>query len=168
MTKQELVYCNYDSKHNNLLTLKPKRTLGEAKCYTSEIKLNTMLASDRTWYMYLQLIQALSSLTKTHYFVYDELNHAYIYCCLLLIYWRTDTYMTSPLTTFCFLSNKTNRFFIPVGLFKSWINNISDTISWASCATFCFYHILTWSVIYCMTDTWQHGTYMYLLHKKLH
>ena len=48
MTKQELVYCNYDSKHNNLLTLKPKRTLGEAKCYTSEIKLNTMLASDHT------------------------------------------------------------------------------------------------------------------------
>ena len=78
MTKQELVYCNYDSKHNNLLTLKPKRTVGEAKCYTSEIKLNTMLASDHTWYMYLQLIQALPSLTNTHYFVYDELNHAYI------------------------------------------------------------------------------------------
>ena len=50
MTKQELVYCNYmyDSKHNNLLTLKPKGTVGEAKCYTSEIKLNTMLASDHT------------------------------------------------------------------------------------------------------------------------
>ena len=28
--------------------------------------------------MYLQLIQALPSLTNTHYFVYDELNHAYI------------------------------------------------------------------------------------------
>ena len=40
MTRQELVYCNYDSKHNNLLTLKPKRTLGEENVIP--VKLNSI------------------------------------------------------------------------------------------------------------------------------
>ena len=38
--------------------------------------------------------------------------------------------------------------------------NISDTLGCASCATFCSYHILTSSVIYYWTDTWQLGIYL--------
>ena len=38
--------------------------------------------------------------------------------------------------------------------------NISDTLGYASCATFCSYHILTSSVIYYWTDAQQLGIYL--------
>ena len=164
MTRQELVYCNYDSKHNNLLTLKPKRTLGEENVIP--VKLNSI----QCW------PQTIHDTCTCSWF--RPCPHWLKHITLYMMSWIMHTFIAAYYWSIggkthrwhhhCFLSNKTNRFFIPVGLFKSWINNISDTISWASCATFCFYHILTWSVIYYMTDTWQHGTYMYLLHKKLH
>lgn len=34
-----------------------------------------------------------------------------------MIYWRTDAYITTPLTLFAYLVHKTNRFHITVGLF---------------------------------------------------
>ena len=58
-----------------------------------------------------------------------------------MIYWRTDAKMTSPLTVFCFfVSYKTNRFNVPVGLYRKrskktskCCKNISDTLDCASC-----------------------------------
>ena len=38
--------------------------------------------------------------------------------------------------------------------------NISDTLGYTSCATFCSYHILMSYVIYYWTDTRQHGIYL--------
>ena len=63
----------------------------------------------------------------------------------LMIYWRTDAYMTSPLTTFASLLYKTNRFHVAVRLFSNRSQmtskcgkNISDTLGCSSCATFLF------------------------------
>ena len=58
-----------------------------------------------------------------------------------MIYWRTDAKMTSPSTVFCFfVSYKTNRFNVPVGLYRKrsqktskCCKNISDTLDCASC-----------------------------------
>ena len=62
-------------------------------------------------------------------------------------------------TFFNSLLYKTNRFQIAVRLFSNrsqmtskFGKNISDTLSCASCATFCSYHILTSSVICYWTD----------------
>ena len=48
--------------------------------------------------------------------------------------------MTAPFSTFCFLSRKTNRFHIAVGLYKTSKcgENTGDTIGFTLCATVLF------------------------------
>ena len=71
-------------------------------------------------------------------------------------------------TFFNSLLYKTNRFQVALRLFSNRSQrtskcgkNISDTLGCASCADFfCYYHILTSSVIYYWTDAWQLGIYL--------
>ena len=88
-----------------------------------------------------------------------------------MIYWRTDAKMTSPSTVFCFfVSYKTNRFNVPVGLYRKrsqktskCCKNISDTLDCASCPPPPSPPIF-WRHLW--TDARQHGIWLWTVDTK--
>ena len=116
-----------------------------------------------TYYIYIYILHNRES-SYCKWNLYFKPNVQCVSAIAYLVYWRTDIIIDDVIikTFFNCLLYQTNRFQVAVRLFSNRSQrtskcgkNISDTLSYASCATFLFL-----SVIYYWTDVWQLGIYL--------